>query len=84
MLKFFGGMIILALGAFMAVKSESFHKAFGPIAWFEQHLGTEGGSRLGYKLIGVLVFFLGFMIMTGMINGFMMWILGPLMINRGV
>lgn len=73
----------MVLGALMAVKSESVYNAFGPIAWFEAHLGTEGGSRLGYKLIGVLVFFIGFMIMTGMINGFMMWILGPLMVRPG-
>jgi len=69
----------LALGIWMTVKSESFLKAFGPIAWFERHLGTDGGSRLGYKLIGVIIAFFGFMIMTGMIDGFMMWLLSPLM-----
>jgi hypothetical protein len=79
MLKFFGGLAIMVFGAFMAVKSDSFHNAFGSISWFEQHLGTEGGSRLGYKLIGVLVFFIGFLIMTGMINGFMLWLLSPLL-----
>lgn len=73
----------MVLGALMAVKSESVYNAFGPVRWFEEHLGTEGGSRLGYKLIGVLIFFLGFMIMTGMINGFMMWILGPLIMRQG-
>jgi hypothetical protein len=79
MLKFFGGMLIMALGVWMTVKSESFLRAFGPIAWFEQHLGTDGGSRLGYKLIGLVIAVVGFMIMTGMINGFMMWLLSPLM-----
>ncbi len=79
MLRFFGGLLITALGIWMTVKSESFLKAFGPIGWFERHLGTEGGSRLGYKFIGVLIAFIGFLIMTGMINGFMAWLLGPLM-----
>jgi len=42
-------------------------------------LGVEGGSRLGYKLIGVLTIFIGLLIMTNMIGGFMMWVFSPLL-----
>ena len=72
------GLIIFAVGAFMVIRSESMLSAFGSINFFEQHLGTEGGSRLGYKLIGLLAIFIGMLIATNMINGFMEWILSPL------
>jgi hypothetical protein len=72
------GLVIFGVGALMVVKSESLLSAFGSINFFEKHLGTEGGSRLGYKLIGLLVIFIGMLIATNMINGFMEWILSPL------
>jgi len=69
---------MLGIGAFMVIRSESMLSTFGSINFFEQHLGTEGGSRLGYKLIGLLAIFIGMLIATNMINGFMEWILSPL------
>ena len=72
----------MALGILMVIKSEAIHSFFGPIAFFEKYLGTEGGSRLGWKLIGLLVFFIGLLTFTGMIDGFMLWVLSPL-INMG-
>ncbi|MDD4901435.1 MAG: hypothetical protein PHS62_05065 [Patescibacteria group bacterium] len=73
------GLIILAVGVFMVVKTEAMLNAFGRIEFFERHLGSEGGSRLGYKFIGLLAIFIGFLIMTNMIGGFMTWLLGPLL-----
>lgn len=76
------GFIIAALGALIVVKSEAVYKVFGPISFFEKYLGAEGGSRLGWKLIGLIVFFIGLLMFTGMIDGFMNWLLSPL-INAG-
>jgi len=73
------GFIILAVGALMVIKSEAMLNAFGRIEFFERNLGTEGGSRLGYKLIGLLAVFIGILIMTNMIGGFMEWVLSPLL-----
>jgi len=73
------GIIIMAIGAIIVLKAEWILRNMGAIAFFEQHLGTEGGSRLGYKLIGIVVFLAGLLIMTGMIGAFLMWILGPLL-----
>jgi len=73
------GMIILVIGALMVIKSEAMLNAFGRIEFFERHLGTEGGSRLGYKLVGLIVIFVGFLIMTNLIGGFMEWLLAPLL-----
>ncbi len=52
---------------------------FGRIGFFEDKLATSGGSRFGYKLIGMLAIFIGILIMTGLITGFLTWILSPLL-----
>ncbi|MDD5071250.1 MAG: hypothetical protein PHQ42_00735 [Patescibacteria group bacterium] len=76
---FIFGAVIIAVGASLVIKSEAFLSAFGRIGFFEKHLGLEGGSRLGYKIIGILTIFIGLLIMTNMIGGFMMWLLSPLL-----
>lgn len=73
------GMIIFAIGTFIVIKSEAMLSAFGRIEFFERQFGTEGGSRLGYKLVGMLAIFIGMLIMTDMIGGFLEWILSPIL-----
>jgi hypothetical protein len=73
------GAIIIIIGALVVIKSGAILNAFGRIAFFEEHLGLEGGSRLGYKLIGILTIFIGALIMTNMIGGFLTWLLSPLL-----
>ena len=73
------GLAIIALGVAIAIKSEAFLSFFGRISFFEKHLGTEGGSRLGYKLVGLIFIFIGMLIMTNMIGGFLEWLLSPLL-----
>ena len=79
MFKFFLGTFIAAMGFLVVWKSEWMLRNFGRIGFFDQHLGTEGGSRLGYKLIGMLAMFIGVLMMTGLIDAFMGWTLSPLM-----
>ena len=79
MFHFFGGLVMIALGALVVIKSEWVYNNFGPIAWFEEHLGSEGGSRLGWKLIGLIVVFFGILVMTNLVGGFFMWVLSPLL-----
>lgn len=66
-------------GAFITIKSEKMLEFFGRIEFFENKLGTSGGSRLGYKLVGLLIFFLGILTMTGLIGGFLEFVLSPLL-----
>ena len=73
------GFIIFIIGALIVLRSEAILGIVGPIGFFERHLGTEGGSRLGYKLIGLLICFIGLMVMTNLIGGLIMWILSPLL-----
>ncbi len=72
------GLVILLIGLSMVVKTEWYLSSFGRIGFFEQHLGVEGGSRLGYKLLGLLAIFIGAISMMGMIEGFMGWLTYPL------
>ena len=67
------------VGALITIKSEKLLEFFGRIEFFENKLGTSGGSRLGYKLIGLLIFFLGVLTMTGLIGGFLGFVLSPLL-----
>ncbi len=73
------GIIIFAVGTLIVIKSEAMLNAFGRIEFFERQLGTEGGSRLGYKLIGILAIFIGMLVMTNMIGGFLEWVLSPIL-----
>jgi hypothetical protein len=73
------GVLGIAIGAAIVIKSEAMLEAFGRIQFFEDKLGMEGGSRLGYKLIGLAVTFIGILTLTGLIDSFMLWILSPLL-----
>ena len=76
--SFFGGLLLLAGGVMMVIKTEWLLNNFGRIAWFEEHLGTEGGSRLGYKIVGMVLIFFGLLTLTGLSGGFANWALSPL------
>lgn len=78
MLNFIIGLILLIAGVAIVMYTEWLLQNFGRIAWFEQKLGTEGGSRLGYKLIGILLIFFGLLCITGLVGGFLQWAASPL------
>jgi len=72
------GIVITVAGALMVMKTEWLINNFGRMAWFEEKLGSEGGTRLGYKLIGIVAIIIGIIVMTGSGQEFMRWLLGPL------
>jgi hypothetical protein len=78
MLHFILGAAILTGGIFWVLKSEALYNSFGAIGFFDKYLGTEGGSRLGYKLIGIAIVFIGFLVMTNMLGGFVRWVFSPI------
>ena len=79
-----GGLAAVAFGTLLIVKTEWFLQNFGTIEWAEQHLGTSGGTRMFYKLIGLGIIFIGFIIATGMLSGFLMGTVGRLFVPGGV
>jgi hypothetical protein len=72
------GIVITVAGALMVMKTEWLINNFGRMAWFEEKLGSEGGTRLGYKLIGIVAIIIGIIVMTGSGPEFMNWLLSPL------
>lgn len=77
-MMFLLGVILLIVGALIVIKSETILEAFGRIEFFERYLSTSGGSRLGYKLLGILVAILGMMAISGLLGGFVSWVVSPL------
>ncbi len=73
----------MAPGIFLVIKTEWFINNFGRLAWFEEKLGSEGGSRLGYKLIGIIVLIVGIIILTGSGPDFASWLVSPLVRYSG-
>ena len=62
------GLIVAVVGALITLKSEWIYMNLGAIPTAEKYLGTEGGSRLAYKLIGIGITIIGFLIMTNLIT----------------
>jgi len=77
-MMFFIGIPIFLAGVFIVIKSEAMLDAFGRIDFFERNLSTSGGSRLGYKLVGIVFIIIGMMAISGLLGGFMKWITSPL------
>ncbi|MEY4722982.1 MAG: hypothetical protein RLZZ324_495 [Candidatus Parcubacteria bacterium] len=69
-LSFLLGSGIVAIGVLLIVKTEWFLQNFGSIEWFDEKLGHEGGSRLGYKIVGLTFCFFGILTAFGLFKGF--------------
>lgn len=72
------GSAIMALGFLIVFKSDWIYNNVGPIGTFERFLRLNGGSRLGYQILGILIIVLGFIITVNMFDIFMTWLVSPL------
>jgi len=70
------GLVVVVIGALITIFSEWFFTNFGTIPFFDKYLGTEGGGRLGYKLIGIFTSIIGFLVMTNLIGSILLGIFG--------
>lgn len=75
------GILIVAAGTLLIFKSEWFYINFGSIAWAEEHLGTSGGSRLMYKLLGLIGIFVGMLVATNLMGELIMGTIGRLFVR---
>lgn len=66
-MEFFLGLVLIALGVHMVIKTEIYLGFLGRNEWAEEHL-ISGGSRLLYKIIGLIFCFLGILGITGMLD----------------
>jgi len=77
-MKFIIAIIVIVIGAFMVIKTEIFLNWFGRIGFAEKHFSTEGGSRIFYKLLGLVMIFLALIGMTGFLGFIIRDLVGPL------
>ena len=77
-MKYFFGIGAIVVGIFLVIKTEWFVQNFGASTWAEEHLGTSGGTRLMYKLIGIIMIVLAMMGMTGMLGSVILSVFGRL------
>ena len=74
--SFILGIIVAAVGFFLVWKTEWLMNNFGRINFAEQHLGSAGGSRLLYKIIGSIITFVGLMIAFDLSDNVLAWFAG--------
>ncbi len=78
-MNIFVGLLIAVAGFMIVAKTEWLLRNFGRIAFFDRYLGSSGGSRLGYKIIGLVAIFIGILTATNLISSFVLWVLSPLL-----
>jgi len=79
MLKsFIWGLIITIVGGLIVVYTEAILAFAGPMEWAIKWFGIYGGSRFGYKLIGIIIIIVGLLIMTGLLPSVLMATVGRL------
>ena len=76
--KYIITLLVIALGTFLVIKTEWFIENLGTNAWAEEHMGSSGGSRLMYKLMGLAMIFLALMGVTGLLGEFIVGTFGRL------
>ncbi len=77
-MRYLLGIIGAGVGAVIVIYSEKLYNALGPVEWAEQKLGTEGGSRLFYKLVGIGIILISFFYMSGILQSIGLAIFGRL------
>ena len=61
------GFAVIVLGYFLVWKTEFFYSLLGSIPWADRTFGG-GGTRLFYKLLGIVIIFIGAMVMTNLFD----------------
>jgi len=64
------GLGIAGVGSFLVIQTKIFLDFFGHSEWADSKFGG-GGTNLLYKTIGLLLVFIGFMVMTNLWGAFM-------------
>ncbi len=77
MFNFILGLVIVIVGFLIVWKTEWIIANFGYITWAEQHLGTEGGTRIFYKILGIVIILIGYLVMTNILQPFLLNKLSP-------
>lgn len=77
-MRFLLGILGIGFGILVTLKSEWFLHNVGRIASVEKYLGTFGGSRLFYQILGVLIVAISTLYMVGALGSILEAIVGGL------
>ena len=78
-MTFFIELLIIGLGMLLVIKTQWIYDFTGPIDFAERFLGSEGGTRLFIKLLGLLMIIGSFLAMTGLLGAMVDGIFGSLL-----
>ncbi len=78
-MNIFFGLLIITAGFMLMSRADWLLNNFGGIAFFEKYFGSSGGSRFGYKVIGIATIFIGILLTIGLLGAFVAWVLSPLL-----
>ncbi len=73
-MRYIVGIILIGIGIICIVFTEWLLENFGRIAWAENKLGAEGGTRIFYKLLGIGFIILSFTFISGRLFSVIEWI----------
>ncbi len=77
-MRYFLGIIFIGIGFLIVWKSDWFMENFGRIEFAEKYLGSGwGGTRVFYKLLGILIIIIAFMYMSGLLQSILGSIFSP-------
>ena len=77
-MKYFYAFLVIIFGFLLVRYSNWLVNNFGYIDSAEHYLGTYGGTRLIWKLIGVLFIVGAFLVISGIMNNILISIFGRL------
>ncbi len=80
-MQYFIGIAAVLAGVSLILKTQWYVENFGASAWAEGKFGTTGGTRVMYKLIGLVFIFVGFLAITNLWAGFLMATVGKILIR---
>ena len=79
-MKYIIALLAVAFGAILVIKTEWFIQNFGTSAWAEEHMGTSGGTRLFYKLVGFAIIIIAFLGVSGLLGDMILGFFGKLFV----
>lgn len=71
-------LLAILFGALIIIKTEWIVENFGSSGWAEEHMGTSGGTRMLYKLVGLAIIILALMGATGLLGRVIISVFGRL------
>ena len=77
-MKYLVASLAIAVGAILVITTEWFIQNFGTSSWAEEHMGTSGGTRLFYKLVGIVIILIAFLGISGLLGDMVLGFFGKL------